>query len=193
MQTLIRSLNHQIDNTVKYILLLLIFVCPGTSWPQVNPVPSSEVKAVFLFNFANFVDWPSTSLLSPGEPFIIGVLGENPFGSYLEKSVLNEKKDGHPLVIKYFSNIEEAKNCRILFINLQSPEQLHHTLMAIKGLNILTVSDAPEFAKSGGMIRFFIVNNKVRFQVNMEAVKDANLVISSKMLRLAEVLNSEGP
>src|ERR1700722_16525121 len=84
---------------------------------QVKPVPPEEVKAVFLFNFTGFVDWPSGALPNNNSEIVIGVLGDNPFGSFLEEAVANEKRDNHPLVVKYFKNAGDARGCQVLYIN----------------------------------------------------------------------------
>jgi hypothetical protein len=148
--------------------------------------PEYEVKAVFLFNFTQFIQWPPGSFPTDQAPLIIGILGEDPFGSYLQETVLGEKVNGHTIIVQHYNNIEEIKTCHILFINL--PEtRLDQAAESLKGRNTLTVSDAPGFLKHGGMIRFFTRNNKIQLQINLEPSKEANLVISSKLLRLAEI------
>ena len=177
----------------KRIALILLFTCLTKLFSQPGSTPQAEVKAVFLYNFSQFVEWPANLFSTPNEPFVIAILGENPFGPYLEETIRNEKMNGHPLVIKYFTQPEEMKGCHILFINKKNLSQLSQTLTALKNRSVLTVSDSPAFAQNGGMIQFFIENNKVKFEVNMEAVKDANLSISSKMLRLAQIVNLTKP
>ena len=154
-----------------------------------SPVsPEYEVKAVFLFNFTQFVQWPANSFPADQAPLVIGILGEDPFGSYLKETVLGEKVNGHSMIIQHYNNVEEIKICHILFINL--PEtRLEQAVESLKGRNILTVSDAPGFLEHGGMIRFFTRNNKIQLQINLEPSKEANLVISSKLLRLAEIFS----
>jgi hypothetical protein len=146
-----------------------------------------QLKAVFLFNFTKFVEWPADAFNSDQEPFVIGVLGGNPFGSYLEDVGAGEKVNGHPLVIKYFKTLDEVKSCHILFVNKAGITNLSDLLSAIKGRSILTVSDASDFLRSGGMVRFYInSNNKVQLQMNQDAAKTARLQISSKLLRLTD-------
>jgi len=169
------------------IILLLI----GMSLTaQTTSVSSAEVKAAFLYNFATFSEWPAEAFANPNSPFTIGVLGENPFGTALNEIVLNETKGGRPLTIKYFSQIEDVKDCQILFINLQKPSAQIQALEALKKQNVLTVGDTPDFVSKGGMIRFFVENNKLRFQVNLSAIKESNITLSSKLLRLAEIFNN---
>jgi hypothetical protein len=153
------------------------------------PVASEyQVKAVFIFNFAQFVEWPAASFASDQAPLIIGTLGDNPFGSYLESIVTGEKVNGHPLVIYHFNNISEIKTCQILFINKVEINNMSTSLTSLKGKNILTVSDVPGFLEQGGMIRFITKNNKISLQINPDAARSDNLIISSKLLRLAEII-----
>jgi len=150
--------------------------------------PEYEVKAVFIFNFTQFVQWPANSFPTEHAPLVIGILGEDPFGSYLKETVLGEKVNGHSIIVQHYNNVEEVKTCHILFINL--PEtKLQQAIGGLKDQNILTVSDAPDFLKHGGIIRFFTRSSKIQLQINIEASKEASLVISSKLLRLAEIFS----
>ena len=155
-----------------------------------NPIqPSREyqLKAVFLFNFTQFVEWPPNSFSSDQAPMVIGILGTDPFGSYLEETIAGEKINGHPLLVQRYNNVEEIETCQILFINVAETNKRELIITRLKERNILTVSDAPDFLQQGGMIRFFTKQDKIKLQVNLEATKTANLVISSKLLRLVEI------
>lgn len=147
-----------------------------------------QIKAVFLFNFTQFVDWPADAFTNPETPLVIGVLGKNPFGNYLKETVSDEKVNGHPLTIHYYTTIEEVKTCHILFINFSEKEKLDQSLAGLKGKSILTVSDAGTFLKQGGMIRFTTKNDRIQLQINPEAVKGSGLTASSQLLRLAEIV-----
>lgn len=165
----------------------LLLMCGIT--PQIQPQPSREyqLKAVFLFNFSQFVELPAGTFPDANTPFVIGILQEDPFGSYLDETVEGEQVNGHPLIVKRFRHVEEIKQCHILFIRESKVDNLKEIFSKLKGRNMLIVGDAPKFAELGGMIRFFMESNKIKLQVNLEAVKTANLTISSKLLRLAEI------
>ena len=153
---------------------------------QLPPSREYQVKAVFLFNFSQFVEWPDKAFSSDKAPLVIGVLGDDPFGHYLDDIVSGEKVNGHPLIIQRYHNIQEASTCHILFINKGEMDKTDIT--NLKGNNVLTVSDDPSFIQKGGMIRFFTSNNKIQFQINPEVAKAGGLTISSKLLRLAEIV-----
>ena len=147
-----------------------------------------QVKAVFLFNFAQFVEWPPEAFPEARTPLVIGILGEDPFGAYLDETVRGETVNNRPLTVQRYSQVEEIKTCHVLFISRSEAYRLEQILASLKGRNILTVGDAVGFARRGGMIRFLIEQNKIRLRVNLEAAKDANLVLSSKLLRPAEIV-----
>lgn len=146
-----------------------------------------QLKAIFLYNFSQFVSWPTASFSSDQAPMAIGIVGTDPFGSYLEEAISGEKMNGHPLTIERYSSIEEIGACQILFINLPDPTKREQAIAAVEGKSILTVSDASDFLVRGGMIRFFTRQGKLKLEVNLETTKAANLEISSKLLRLVEI------
>jgi len=150
--------------------------------------PEYQLKAVFLFNFAQFVDWPPEVFAEAQTPLVIGVLGDDPFGSYLDETVRGEKVNTHPLAVRRYHRVEEIKTCHVLFISQSEANRLEEILSRLKGSNILTVGDASGFASRGGIIQFVTENNKIRMRINLGAAKARNLKISSKLLRPAEIV-----
>ena len=148
----------------------------------------SQLKAVFLFNFAQFVDWPPQAFPEAQKPLVIGVLGEDPFGGYLDETVRGEKVNNRPLTVQRYRQVEDIKTCHILFISRSEADRLEQILTNLKDRNILTVADADGFARRGVMIRFATEKNKTHLKINLEAAKAANLTISSKLLRPAEIV-----
>jgi hypothetical protein len=116
-------------------------------------------------------------------------LGADPFGHYLDEAVRNEKVNNRPMIVRRFRRVEDITTCHILFISPSTAGQLKRVLSALRGQSILTVSDADDFCKLGGMIRFIDERNKIRLRINLEAAKAAGLRISSKLLRPAEVVS----
>lgn len=175
------------------MMVIAFLIQCNFAFAQGSTVSESEVKAIFLFHFTSFVEWPAHAFNSPTEPLVIGILGKNPFGKSLEDAIRGEHKGEHPIVIKYYANAAEIGKCHILFIVKTNPEELYKTLATLKGKPVLTVGDSPYFTASGGTIKFFVENSKVRLQVNMDAVKQVELVISSKLLRVADILKAPQP
>ena len=172
----------------RCIIIILLWVSNWSILAQTSNSREYQIKATFLFNFTQFVEWPTNAFSEDQAPLVIGILGEDPFGMYLDQTIVGEKINNHPLIIQRYRNAEEVKTCHILFINVSKINHLDQVLASLKGRNILTVSDANSFARKGGVIRFFTEDNKMRLQINLEAAKAANLTISSKLLRLADII-----
>lgn len=158
---------------------------------QSEPAPEYRLKAVFLFNFAQFVEWPASAFPQPDSPLVIGVLGEDPFGAYLDETVQGETVNNRPLTVRRFRRVEEVGACHILFVSRPEQGRLGAILDSLKDRSVLTVSDAEGFASRGGMIGFVTEQNRIRLRVNLEAARAANLTISSKLLRPAQIVTTE--
>jgi len=166
-----------------------LLILPGIGLSQTTST-ENNLKAVYLFHFAQFVEWPEAAFPDAQTPLVIGVLGEDPFGGYLEETVRGEKVNNRPLVIERYRRAEEIRICHILFISRSEADRLEKIFAELKGRNILTVGDFDGFTKSGGMMRFVTEKNKTRLRINLEAAKAARLTISSKLLRPAEIITS---
>jgi len=157
------------------------------------PTPPAEyqIKAVFLFNFAQFVEWPANAFHSAQAPLVIGVLGADPFDLQLDTAVSGEKIGERPLVVRRYRRVDEIAECHILFISGSETGQLDRIMARLKGRSLLTVGDTDDFNRVGGMVRFVTENNKIRLRINVESAKAAGLVISSKLLRPAMIFYPE--
>lgn len=170
--------------------LLALAAAPGRAQAP-PPAPTEyQVKAVFLFNFSQFVDWPAASFADGRSPLVIGVLGRDPFGTTLDEIVRGETVNGRPLAVRRYESVDQLDACHILFIDRSQVEQLDAVFAALKGRNILTVGDFEGFARRGGIIRFATVGNKIRLRVNLAAAEQARLTISSKLLRPAQIVET---
>jgi hypothetical protein len=151
------------------------------------PAREYQIKAVFLYNFTQFVQWPESAFSETASPLVIGILGEDPFGSYLDETVKGEVVNNHPLVIRRYEKLEDAKGCHVLFIGDDNKEDIRRTLQSLRTQPVLTVGDFDGFARMGGMVRFLTEKGRIRLRINVDAATEANLVISSKLLRLADI------
>lgn len=148
----------------------------------------SEVQAVFLFNFAQFVDWPAEAFPGPQTPLVIGILGKDPFGGFLDETVRGETVRGRTFRIDRYRRVEEVKDCQILFISRSETKRLDGILAALKGRPILTVSNGEDFDRAGGIIRFILDESRIRLSIDLEAAQAARLTFSSKLLRSAAIV-----
>jgi hypothetical protein len=173
---------------VGLVLLALAWVSAIPARAQAEISREYQIKALFLFNFAQFVQWPSAAFTRTNEPFRIGILGDDPFDGFLDETVRGEKINGHPLVIERYADGGDVKDCQILFVGRSESGRMGAILDAVRGKNILNVGDMEGFLKNGGIIRFVTEENKIHFRIDLDAAKSVNLVISSKVLRLAEIV-----
>jgi len=170
----------------------LLLVCAARLGAQAARASEAQVKAVFLFNFAQFVDWPPEAVPDSQAPLVIGILGSDPFGDFLDATVRGEHRGARPFVIRRFQRVEDTTRCDILFISRSAGDPPEEIVARLRNRPILTVSDADRFAERGGMIRFVTDRNRIRLQINPVAAQTANLTISSKLLRVAEVVTPAG-
>jgi YfiR/HmsC-like len=170
-----------------FFVLLLALLTPVVPTRAQGTQPEYQVKAAFLWNFAKYIDWPPAAFTNDTSPFVIGVLGENPFGTDLEQTVRGKLINAHPITVKPRATLEEARQCHILFFSASETNRLAEVFENLRGAPVLTVGDteAAQFTEKGGMIKFKFEGNKIRFQINDEAAKAAGLRISSKLLDLA--------
>jgi hypothetical protein len=151
-----------------------------------------QVKAVFLFNFAQFVDWPTRAFPDSTAPLVIGVLGKDPFGPFLDATIRGETVRGRPLEVRRYQTVDEVTSCHILYISPSEEGQLEDILGTLKDRPVLTVSESAGFSQYGGMIRFVSENRRIRLRINPEAAEAASLRISSKLLQAAEITTPAG-
>jgi len=192
MELLTTVLRRYLCVCLCLLLALWIAVSGGLVAGAESPAPTvHQVQAVFLLNFAKFVTWPDEALERGGNSLIIGVLGEDPFGTVLEETVRDKTVMGRKLAVKRFGRIQDTANSHILFLSSSEESQLPQILKGLEKSTVLTVSDMEEFAERGGMIAFKMEDQKVRFNVNVEAVERAGLKMGSQLLKLARIVGDK--
>jgi len=169
-------------------LLALALAGSSASEFQNRTARENDLKAVFLFNFTQFVQWPADAFADVSDPFVIGILGDDPFGSTLKEVVAKETVGKHKIVVRHYQDVRDIANCQMLFISPSESLRLNHIFEHLRGRSILSVGETESFLAHGGMIRFLLVGNKLHLQINLETAKAAHLTISSQLLRQAEVL-----
>jgi hypothetical protein len=182
-------LELKIKRVIRAILAtssVLVGLCG--SFAQAQGLSEYQVKAAFLYNFARFVDWPADS---PDSPFVIGIVGDDPFRGALESAVKGKTVNGRPVLVRRFTSAESAHGCQILFISGSERGRLQSILDSLNGSAVLTVGETEGFARSGVAINFVIENDRVRFEVNVEAAERVQLKISSKLLSIARIVKDE--
>lgn len=168
-------------------LLGIVFLfCHGMQEAAAESLSSREfqIKAVYLYNFTKYVDWPSY-----GDTMTIGVLGNNPVGAAL--APLNgEMVKGRRVVIKQLDSLRDAQNCQIIFISSLDKQRLPEILEHLKNARVLTVGEMKGFAQDGGIINLIWEQNKLHLEINRDAARRTGLNISSELLKLAKLVKS---
>jgi len=167
-------------------LVLLGAVALGVGTARAAAPQEVQVKAAYMFHFVQFSGWPPEAFTSPDEPFVVGVLGDDPFGQHLDEAVAGEELNGHPMIVRRFQRVEDIDRCHLLYIAGNETRRLGQIMPALVGRPILTVGETEGFWRAAGMIRFVTVQNRVRFHINHTAAKHAQLSLSAKLLRAAE-------
>ena len=170
--------------TAGAALLFLLATFNSTA----RQVGEYEEKAAFLLNFAKFVEWPPKAFQDANAPFVIGIVGDDPFGAALLQIVKGQTAQGRPIKIRHFKVAEDYDGCHLLFLSRSLAAQTDHILKRLEGQPVLTVSEQDNFVRQGGTIGFVVVGKSVRFDINAKAAAAANLKVSSKLLALARVV-----
>ncbi len=165
--------------------IILILFSPSTSFAQLTKASEDEVKATYLYNFGRFVQWSPGRPAGNGDSFPICVFGQDPFGSALDNILSGESINGKAVVPRRISKLQDALDCRVLYISMSEEGRLKEILAFLDKASVLTVSDIPQFSQRGGMIQFVVAQNKVRFEVNLTNAQDAGLTLSSELLKVA--------
>ncbi|MDJ0621923.1 MAG: YfiR family protein [Desulfocapsaceae bacterium] len=172
------------------IAAIILLIQPRLSIAQEQQVPEYHLKAVFLYNLVNFVAWPEERYEQEGA-FEIAILGDDPFGSILDQTVAGEQWHGKPIRLERHTSLADLQDhrCDILFISSSAIDQWPDILTFLDNGPTLTVADSQNFIASGGMINLMQEENRIVLEINRKAASRAGLFVSSKLLRLARVVN----
>ena len=169
------------------VIIAAVFSGTGDLPAQPREAGEYAVKAAYLYNFTKFVEWPDSSLQSSDVDITVCVLGDDPFGDALS-DIRGKVVGKRTVAIRHIVGIKQIRSCQVLFISDSEADRLEPALDAARTAHVLTVSDIPQFGRSGGMIALFTDQDRVRFTINEGAAKQAGLKISSHLLKLATVV-----
>ncbi len=155
---------------------------------QGNASSEYQVKAAFLFHFAQFVDWPPEAFKDATSPLTYCTAGEDPFHGALEASLNGKMIGERPVRVVHFRQPQEIQGCQIVFLGTPEKKFISATLESLKASPVLTVGESENFVQGGGMIGFFLEDNKVRFEINLTAAERSKLKISARLLALAKTV-----
>jgi len=190
MATLKRAASRRFSSWRSQWLPIVCVALAVASPPAGSAQTLSEygLKAVFLFNFTKFVEWPNEAFAAPNAPLCIGVLGDDPFGELLDEAVRGEISRGHPLTVRRARDVMPLRECHVVFISRSEESRVAEILEELDGVPTLTVGDSQGFARLGGVIGFYLEGNKLRFEISHSAARRKELKISSQLLSLGKIV-----
>ncbi len=193
-------LKRHLDPLILGVLFGLIsFLIPppifGVSHSSVADQESHEyvLKAGFIYNFTKFIQWPGKANQEINQKgMILCLAGEDPFGEVLEQLAQKLRLKSKDLVVRPRVALEEMSGCHILFVGPSEQYRLGQILDRVKNYPVLVIGDTPGYAKKGVGINFVVRKNKIRFEINREAVEQAGLRVSAELLNLATIVQGRG-
>lgn len=181
------QLARRVTVLATVILSVLLMAGPGNA-AESPSLTERQVKALFLFNFAKYVDWPANALTTSNAAIVIDVVGEDGFGDEFKRVTGDRTVNGRKVVVKQVEDTADLKECQILFIGITEKGHLPEILDAVKNSAVLTVGETDQFLAMEGMINFTKKENKIHLEINLAPAQRANLKLSSKLLTVADVV-----
>ncbi len=151
-----------------------------------QPVTASALKAAFLLNFTQFVEW-TADVVQPNAPVVVCVVGDNAVAEALESTARGRAVTGHEISVRRLHSDGAIRSCQVLFVGTVEP-RFSEVITGLKGATVFTVSDRERFANEGGMVELFLENGRMRFAVNVDALQRAHVRLSSRVLGLARIV-----
>ena len=150
-----------------------------------------DVKATYLFKFTKFVEWPATAFTGPDAPFVIGIVGRDPFNGGLDRLIEGNTTGTRHLEVRHLNANDSAglRGCQMVFVSASEQRRLSNILSALQGRPVLVVGESEGFAGAGGMLGFAVRESRIGIEINSAAARQARLKISSQLLNLARVVD----
>jgi hypothetical protein len=189
----LQSFLRRLGGFIAVCFLAAMMAPLAASGEMPSAITEYEVKAAFLYKFTLFIDWPKSAFNSKDDPFVIAVLGEDPFEKELDKIAASETVKGRKIVIARAEKGAAVPFCHILFISSSERKRLAEVLESVRDRPILTVSEIEDFCGQGGGIRFAQENKKVKLRINPQAAKTARLRVRSELLAIAKIVRTAKP
>jgi hypothetical protein len=177
---------------LKALSLAVLLVTASSVQPKANAESTGtseyDVKAAFLFHFAQFVEWPPGAFKDEHTPLTYCTLGVDAFRGSLDESVKGKRIGNRELRVRHLKEREQIDGCHVLFLSVAQRGLEGEPLASANGHPVLTVGETEHFVQRGGIIGFCLEEKKIRFEINLEAARRAQLKISAKLLALAKTV-----
>lgn len=149
---------------------------------------TGEVKAGFLYNFARFTEWPRDAFASDTAALVIGVAGDEALRRNVDNVIRGKVAGVRPLKTRHVKDANDTAGVQVLYVGGTAASRAEDFVRAVNAGPVLTVGDVDQFPEKGGMINFLISDNRVRFEIRMDAAERSRLKVSSRVLTLAKTL-----
>ena len=159
---------------------------PGGAQAQPAAARESAIKAAFLYKFADFVEWPPRTFLSPDQPLVIGVSGDEEVAADLEQLVA-ARSDVRPVAVRRLQEAAPASGVHVLFLGSRREPRLHEAIDAVKG-PVLIVTEQPGALQLGSVLNFSSDAGRIRFSASLTAAESHGLKLSSRLLAVAQAV-----
>jgi len=170
--------------------LVLATLLLGVRVDAQTPTGEAQVKAMFVYNFLKFVEWPPDTTLAARDPFIVVIIGDGATADatahFLESKSIGER----PLLVLRNRSDQSLTGARAAFVVEPDAKKLHRVLDAAAVARVLTIGEGDSFTTRGGVIGLIVEDRKVRFDVDTSAAQNAGLRVSSKLLTLTHAIRS---
>lgn len=175
-------------------LLFAAVMLTGVGLLRAEPAPREhDLKAVFLLNFTQFVEWPAGTFAATNSPIVVGILGDDPFGPALDQAAAGDQPQGRPLIILRGRRLEDVAGCHLLFISKSENARVGQILRALQNKPVLTVGETEACRQAGGIITFVIQDNRVNFDIDDAIARRRQLLLSAKLLKVARHVRCPPP
>jgi hypothetical protein len=177
--------------------LLALLAAPVLAEPDseasLPPSVEYQIKADFVYTVAKFVEWPDKAFAGPGAPLTFGIVGSDVVADAISVALRGKKVHERPIRTVRITDLRRALECQIVYVSESDPARVKVLLDEVGSANILTVGESGDFADRGGILGIRMRDTLVQFEVNMRSAERAGITISSKILRLGEVVGGVRP
>ena len=170
---------------VASIFLVTACICTTNAYADSITRREDQIKAVLLYNFTKFVEWPANRFVDETSPLLLCIIGQNPLGPILERTVENRKIRGRSIVVRRLQGLDSVKKCHLLFVSISEQGRVSEIVALLSGQSVLTVGAMDRFTEQNGIINLVKRKNRINFDINQTAAHQAGLKISSKLMILA--------
>jgi hypothetical protein len=151
------------------------------------PTREYLVKAAFIYNFTQFIQWPDNAFASKDSAFVVAILGADPFDGALDEAMAGKIVANHSVTVQHYATVDGLGSCQLLFVPASQDPALGVLFAKLNGIPVLTVGESEAFSPAGGGIRLFLEDQKMRFEIDPDPIASVGIKVSAKLMKLARI------